>query len=223
MKKFLTILLLASALFAIVEENQAAPDVLESQKSGITITTDKGQAIKINTDGPVPVVTHSSHRFSRKNVGLSQPNRFVSRRKMGDDQGADEEENTPSEQAQEDELIEAVKLVGKLKRERKNQDGDTVTLDGSLVDEIIEKLEGYEDTLQEIIAENEAESSSSSSSSSTTNGARVHHNHTRNEENVHEGDWRKRNLKVAGHHRFSHFRHSRVSRVAHKNKWVIKP
>lgn len=221
MKNFLTILLLASAIVAVVEENQAAPNVLESQKSGITITTDKGQAIKVNTDGPVPIVTSSHHRFSRKNVGLSGPHGFVSRRRMDDSnndgQSGASSEQTPTAEAQEEELMDAIKLLGRLKRLRKAQDGDSVTLDGAIVDEIIEKLEGYEETLQEIIAEAEEESSSSSSSS--TSNYQGHQNDGGNDED----NKRKRSLKSSSHHRFSHFRHSRLNRASHSSKWVIKP
>ena len=239
MKKFLTILLLSSALLAIVEENQAAPNVIESQKTGLTITTDRGQAFKINTDGPVPVVTNAAQRFSRKNVGFANHRLgHISTRRMEDHQEDGNEENTPEEEAQEEELLEAVKLLGKVKRVRKNDPGDTVTMSGELVDEIIEKLESYEDTLQEIIAESEADSESSSSSSSSTNsnGGHEHHSHSHNHNNDSNdnndnyndhgdsnNDRRRRRMKLSSRLSHNHFVRSRANRVVHNSRWVIKP
>ena len=50
MKSFLTILLLCSAIFALIDETPATNAVSESQKTDLTITTDSGQRIKVNTD-----------------------------------------------------------------------------------------------------------------------------------------------------------------------------
>ena len=50
MKSFLTILLLCSTIFALIEEAPGINEVPESQKTNLVITTNEGQSIKVNTD-----------------------------------------------------------------------------------------------------------------------------------------------------------------------------
>lgn len=50
MKGLFTLFFIASLTLALVDENKPAGDIAESKKTDITIKTDKGQSIKINTD-----------------------------------------------------------------------------------------------------------------------------------------------------------------------------
>ena len=50
MKSFLTILILSSAIFALIEETPATDLASESRKTDLIINTDNGQSIKVNTD-----------------------------------------------------------------------------------------------------------------------------------------------------------------------------
>ena len=63
MKSFLTILILSSAIFALIEETPTNELTPESQKTDLIINTDSGQSIKVNTD-QLSGLSHGRH--SRK-------------------------------------------------------------------------------------------------------------------------------------------------------------
>ena len=203
MNKFLTILLLCNIFLAIVEENQASPNTIESQKTSLTITPDNGPAIKINTD--------SLNRFSRRNVvtsGFGQSSNSPFTRSTHDEENIEEKKPELQEEEAEAQLEEASSLLGTLYRLRRQNPGDTVEVDGETFDQIIGVLESYEDTLTEIIEEVGSESSTETSSQSKKNG---------NE------DSRRRNLRGSHH---AHQEYSKSNRSGYRgsnNRWVVKP
>ena len=214
MNKFFTLLLLCSCLVAIVEENVAAPNTIESQKTSLTITPDHGPAFKINTD--------SLNRFSRRNTVISSGHSSHSplKRSTNDNGGSDENSSKSSLQDVDEKLEEASTLLGTLQRLKRQSSGATVEVDIELLTQIISVLESYEDTLAEIIDE-----SSSSSSSPTSNGNEASKNDDSDNRNkgVNLAKAKLRNMRGSHHGHFGFSRHSRSNKVVSHHGWVIKP
>ena len=136
MKKFFTFILLSACILALIDEKPAAENIPESQKSNLVITTDKGQSIKINTDD-------NSHF---RPVGNNFVQKSHGRRNL-------------DESSEEVEAEEVSALLKELQNDQSpNKDGE-YCLTIEQIDDVISKLNSYEEDLEE------KESSDSSSGS----------------------------------------------------------
>ena len=224
MNKFFTILVLCSCLLAIVEENVAAPNTIESQKTSLTITPDHGPAFKINTN--------SLNRFSRRNTVISggHSSHFPLRRSTHDDEesekgykGSDENSSSSSVHEAEEMLEEASTLLATLQRLRRNNKGDTVEVKGEVFDQIISVLESYEDTLTDIVNEDVASSSSYGKDDQEYDESENQDNEDYRKQRVKLARAKLRNMKGSHHGHSGFSRRNRSNKVVSHHGWVIKP
>ena len=129
MKGLFTLFFIASLTLALVDENKPAGDIAESKKTDITIKTDKGQSIKINTD------KLNNQVFGRSTRGVLSRRSHFGRKA----QGGKEEELTGDQVTNEEVTGEQAPTM------EKDGDSQEESASSETVEDVLSEVEGLDD------------------------------------------------------------------------------